>query len=73
MAQTAGLRAHLRLGLRREREPELRDEPETAQDAEGVLAEALRGDGSQLAASEVADAAERVDELARLEALARSR
>ena len=50
-----------------EREAELRDEPQPAEDAQRVLAEALRPDRVQLAALEVREAAERVDELARLE------
>ena len=48
-------------------EAELRDEAEGADEAQRVLAEALRRDGAQAARLEVGAAAERVDELAGLE------
>ncbi len=48
-------------------EAELRDEAEGADQAQRVLAEALRRDGAEAASLEVGAAAERVDELARVE------
>ena len=60
-------RVHLRQRLRCEVEVELRDEPQGADDAKGVVLEARRPDGAQPAALEVVDAAERVDEAAVLE------
>ena len=63
VAEPAGLFAHLRQRLLREREGELRDEPQTAQDPQRVLPEALRAHGVQLAPLEVRVPSEGVDEL----------
>ena len=59
------LGTHLRERVAGEVEAELGDEPQPAQDAERILAEARRRDGTQLAAREVAHTAEGVDQLAR--------
>ena len=66
--EPAGLCAHLRQRVLREREAELRDEPQTAQDPQRVLPEAVRAHGVQLAPLEVREPAEGVDELAGREA-----
>ena len=67
--QAAGARAHLVEGLVGELEVELRDEPQAAEDAQRILLEALGRDRAQEPLLEIDAAAERVDELVRLEPL----
>ena len=67
--QAAGARAHLVEGLVGEREVELRDEAQAAEDAQGILLEAPGRDRAQEPLLEIDAAAERVDELVRLEPL----
>ena len=64
---SGGLLAHLRKQFRVRLETELRDEAKSADEAKGILAEALGGDSPQASCLEVGPAAERVDELAGVE------
>ena len=68
VTEAARLGAHLPERVLREREGELRDEPETAQDPQRVLPEAVRAHRVQLAPLEVREPAEGVDQLAGREA-----
>ena len=67
VAETRRLRAHLRERLVVERRSRAARRAAAPQDPERILAEALGPDGAQHAPLEVVAAAERVDELARLE------
>ena len=66
--QARGFRAHLCERVVREREGELGEQSQAAEYAQGVLTEAVRACGVELAPLEVGEPSERIDELPGLEA-----